>query len=413
MVLPELASHLGVQRSPSGSWMEDLSQKISEIENVELAVAAVSGDTFQDITIGNIRYFILPGSGKTMLFYSNKLVKYWKQIYENFKPDIVHLHGTEYSHGLSFLRTYPKVKAVVSIQGIISRIKDVALEGFSIFSLLRYRTFKEYFKLNGMVENTLLLRKNARYEQEILSRVRFVNVVNFWDMSTVKSINPKLRCFQIDYNLRDSFYSSPKWDIRNMERCTLFTNPGGVPIKGLHVLLKALQIVKRECPDVKLLVPGMVAGKDGQLAIVNGYAKYIKALIREMDLGKNVVFLGRLDGRQMVEHMLKSHVVVIPSAIEGTSLMLREAMFLGVPVIASFRGGMADFIHDKESGYLYDYPEYPYLTYRILELFSNDTLAVTFSENAIKQAEEAHNRHKNPGKYLDMYKEIFASGGIL
>lgn len=417
MVLPDLGIELGVQTSASGSWMEDLSQKVAESKDIQLAVAAIGGDTFQDITIGKIRYFLIPGNGKTMMFYNHGLVKYWQQIYENFPPDIVHLHGTEYSHGVSFLRTYPKVKSVVSIQGIISRIKDVDLEGFSIFALLCYRTFKENVKLNGMIENHFLNRYRIRFEHEILKRVQYANVVNFWDMSVVKSINPDLRCIQIDYNLRDCFYSSPKWDIGSMKRYTIFTNPGGVPIKGLHNLLKALQIVKSECPEVKLLVPGMVVNKEGRLVVVNGYAKYIKSLIRDLDLKDNIEFLGRLDAAQMVDQMLRAHVVVIPSAIEGTSLMLREAMFLGVPAIASFRGGMSDFVRDKESGYLYDYPEYPCLAYRILDVFNNDETAAKFSANAIKQAEEAHNRCINPQKYSIMYKMIcendMQSGEIL
>lgn len=406
MLFPDIANYLGMQNSPSGTWMEDLSKQITKSKNIELAVAAIGGDRFQDITIGKIRYFLIPGNGKTMLFYNKGLVKYWRQIYNIFRPDIVHLHGTEYSHGLSFLRTYPRVKAIVSIQGIISKIKNVALEGIPLFSLLRYRTFRENIKLNGMIESSVLCRINARYEREILKRTKYANVVNYWDKSFVEYINPELQCFQIDYNLRELFYSSPKWNIQKVERFTIFTNPGGTPVKGLHILLKALHIVKKSYPNVKLFVPGMAVTKDGQFMVVDGYAKYIRSLIRDLELNRNVVFLGRVECRQLIEAMLKSHVVVIPSAVEGTSLMLREAMFLGVPSIASFRGGMADFISDKKSGYLYDFPEFSYLAHRIIDLFKNDSIANGFSKEAIIQAERAHNRKKNPKKMIEMYRSI-------
>jgi glycosyltransferase involved in cell wall biosynthesis len=179
-----------------------------------------------------------------------------------------------------------------------------------------------------------------------------------------------------------------------------------VPLKGLHILLKALQIVKRIYPGVKLLVPGMAVSKDGKFLFVDGYAKYIKSLIRKLELDKNVIFLGRLECRQLIESMLKSHIAVIPSAIEGTSLILREAMFLGLPSIASFRGGMADFISDKKSGYLYDFPEFSYLANRILDLFKNDAIANGFSKEAIIQAKKAHNREENPRKLIEMYRSI-------
>ena len=101
MVLPELAEHLGVQTSPSGTWMIDLSNKIAEDENVELAVACVYGKTYRCIELNDKKYYLIPGGGKRMLLYSNDLAKYWEQVEKDFCPDIVHIHGTEYSHSIS------------------------------------------------------------------------------------------------------------------------------------------------------------------------------------------------------------------------------------------------------------------------------------------------------------------------
>lgn len=406
MVLPELAEHLGISTGSSGTWMIDIGKRLSEGENFELAVACVYGNKFQEIKINNTTYFILPGNGKNMLFYTKKYEQLWQKVYERFEPDIVHLHGTEYTHGLSFLRIYPNVKSIISTQGMLNRIKDVYTEGLTRFELFKYRTFKENIRLNGMLELSYVYKKNAKYEIEILNRVSYANCVNFWDQSLIKSINPKLNCFKIEYNLRDEFYSAPKWNIENIERHTIFTNPGGTPLKGLHMLLKSLAIVKKEYPKVRLQVPGFTC-KGGKLIINNGYSKYISELIRKLDLNDNIIFLGRQTGEQMMENMRKANLVVVPSAIEGTSLVLREAMFLGTPCIASFRGGMADFISDKVDGYLYDYQEYPYLAYRIIELFEDDNLCNQFSKNAIEKAEKAHDREKNPQDYLDMYKLIY------
>ena len=108
----------------------------------------------------------------------------------------------------------------------------------------------------------------------------------------------------------------------------------------------------------------------------------------------------------MCDNMLSANVTVIPSAIEGTSLILRESMFLGCPCIASFRGGMADYISDKQDGFLYDYQEYPYLAARLDELFSNDELAKSFSDRAIEKASNSHNREKNIKDYIEMYRFI-------
>jgi len=406
MVLPELAKHLGILTSPSGTWLEDLSYQLSQDKNIELYIAAISGNKYCDYQIRNIRYLLLPGTGKQMLFYTNSYRKYWRKINADISPDIVHLHGTEYSHGLSYLRELPETKAIVSIQGLLTRVKDVDLAGLSLMDILKYRTITEYLRFNGILEQHLLLKFNYRYEQEIIKRVKYANTVNFWDTSIVKSINPAIQCFTQQYNLREAFYRSPKWDIKTIDKNTLFTTPGETPLKGLHILLMAISIVRQYYPSVKVIVPGYAMEK-GKLIKKSGYSKYIAYLLNKYDLSENIEFVGRLSESQIVELMLKSHTVIVPSAIEGTSLILREAMFLGVPCIAAFRGGMADFIRDKESGFLYDFHEYEYLAYRIMQLFENDQLACKFSNNGIYAAETAHSRQANVSSYISMYKTIY------
>jgi glycosyltransferase involved in cell wall biosynthesis len=266
------------------------------------------------------------------------------------------------------------------------------------------RTLREWLHLNGALEMHLLHKKNAKHEREIARRVKYVNGVNTWDISMFKEMNPKLKTFRIEYNLREESYRSPKWNVENMERHTIFTNPGGTPLKGLHQLLKAVALLKDKYPDILVKVPGM--GKNGELIVRDAYSKYIKKQIKKLGLQGHVQFFGRQTGEEMCQKMLSANVVVVPSATESTSMIVREGMYLGCPCITSFRGGMADFIADKQDGFLYDYPEYAYLATRIDELFSSDTLCETFSKNAIEKATVAHDRQKNVQAYLDMYREI-------
>lgn len=406
MVLPDLAKELNINAGTSGTWMIDISRKLSKTEDVSLAVACVHGDKYRKEVVDGITYYMLPGTGKNMLFYTKKYEKIWQNIDKEFKPDIVHLHGTEYTHGLAFLRACPNVKAVVSIQGILNRIKDVDFGELPRKEFIKNKTLRQWLHFNSELELHAIHKKNAKSETEILQRVGYINGVNTWDIALCKSINPKLKAFKIEYNLREELYSSRKWDIDKINKYTIFTNPGGTPLKGLHQLLKAVALVKEKYPNVKVRVPGM--GKDGKLVITGAYSKIISKLIKKLNLTENVEFLGVQSGAQMCENILNANITVIPSAIEGTSLILREAMFLGCPVIASFRGGMADFISDKQDGFLYDYQEYPYLASRIEEVFSDDNLALNLSKNAIKKASIAHDRVKNVENYVKMYKEILS-----
>lgn len=405
MLLPDAAEHLGLSTGTSGTWMIDISRKLAETADIELAVACVRGKEFKKFKHNNITWYLLPGTGKNMLMYTKKYEDIWRQINVEFCPDIVHIHGTEYSHGLSFLRACPDVKSIISIQGILTRIKDVDFAGIRKTEFIFNRTMKQNLRMNGEIEVHFLNKINSKHEQEMLKRTKYINAVNTWDSALCKSINPKLEVFFLEYNLRDELYNSRKWDIEKINRHTIFTNPGGVPLKGLHQLLEAVALLKNKYPDILVKVPGM--GKDGKLIVTGAYSKYISKLIKKKGLENHVEFLGTQTGEQMRDNMLAANVTVIPSAIEGASLVLRESMFLGCPTIAAFRGGMADFISDKQDGFLYDFQEYPYLAERIERIFENDELALAFSAAAIAKAEKAHDRAKNTQDYLDMYYKVF------
>lgn len=402
-VLPELAEEYKLETSASGSWLVDWSQKLAETENINLAVACVYGSEFKKYKVNNITYYLLPGNGRNMLFYTKKYEAIWKNIAEDFKVDIVHLHGTEYSHGLSFLRSNPDIKSIVSVQGIITRIAENYFDGLPKHFSLKYFDLKKMLKMSTAWCKAKLYKYNSKYEQEIFKRVHYANVVNCWDGSLTKYFNPDIKTFCIQYNLRDAFYNAPKWNINEIKKFKIFTNPCGDPIKGIHILFKALGIVKKQYPDVLLCIPSsnFFNNPNGE------YEKYLSDLARKLDIVNNISFVGRLNEQEMMENMRSAHTVVVPSAIEGTSLVLHEAMYLGVPCIASFRGGMGDYVRDKETGLLYDFEEYTFLAQRISMLFGDDDFANRISEAAVKQSEETHNRNRNIRDLVEMYNEVY------
>ncbi len=405
-VMPKLAEKTGLPSSASGSWLEDISYNLSNRSDVTLAIACVGGREYRKVEIENITYYLLPGNGKNMLFYTKKYEKLWKLINDDFKPDIVHLYGTEYSHGLSFIRANPKVKSIVSIQGLISKIKDVMFDELPKCFDFKYATLKERIKCNGIFARSILYKMNSKYEREIIERADYISTVNSWDYSFVKEVKPNAKVFPLQYNLREGFYSANKWDVEKINRYQIFCAPGGDPIKGLHILLKAVALVKKNYPEIKVIVPGF-ATVNGEIVANSGYKKYIKKLVKKLGVKDNILFRDRLSEKEMIENMLNSHLLVVPSAIEGTSLVLREGMYLGIPSIASFRGGMADFIADKVDGYLYDYKEYAYLALRIEEIFANDEGAKEISLKAIAKASSAHDREKNVRENIETYFKIF------
>ena len=82
---------------------------------------------------------------------------------------------------------------------------------------------------------------------------------------------------------------------------------------------------------------------------------------------------------------------------------------VGTPSICAYRGGMTDLLTDKVNGFTYDFPEYPQLALRIMEIFENDDMAVDFSKKTIELANIRHNRERNPEDMVAVYKEVLAN----
>ena len=79
---------------------------------------------------------------------------------------------------------------------------------------------------------------------------------------------------------------------------------------------------------------------------------YLKKLTNRLHLSDNVHFLGF---RRDVSFVLQcSDLFVFPSLWEGLGLAGLEAMYSGLPIIASNRQGIKDYVIDEETGLLFE-----------------------------------------------------------
>lgn len=409
MVFPDAAQALGIGTSASGGWLLDLAASISDFDNIELATLTYyGGNEYKDITVNKIRHFIFPGGGRRLLFDNPRTVQDCRKVVDEYKPDLIHIHGTEYAHASAILEAAPNIPTLLTIQGILKRISEEYYGGLSVGDLLKTVRPQDILKMKTVFSYKLLYSRNSKREFQILKTVKYVTGRTDWDRATMLSINPQLIYFRCNYNLREAFYQSPKWDINKIKQHKIVTGAGGYSLKGLHVLLRAIRIVKQKYPDVKLHVPGGKA-KNGKLVVANGYTNYIKKLLIQLDIEDNVIFDGTLSAKEVAENLLSANVCVVPSAIEGASATVCEAMMIGTPAICSYRGGMTELITDGVNGFTYDFPEYPLLAYRIMQLFEDDKLALRFSAVSMERAQIRHNREKNPKDMVEVYKEILES----
>jgi glycosyltransferase involved in cell wall biosynthesis len=102
--------------------------------------------------------------------------------------------------------------------------------------------------------------------------------------------------------------------------------------KGLDVLLDAISMIRRDRPDVTLLL----AGRDGNRTAALRYQS------TRLGLDDNVRFLGKRD--DVPDLMVASDVFVLPSRWEGLPGAVIEAMALETPVVATDLPGVREVL---------------------------------------------------------------------
>ncbi len=324
--------------------------------------------------------------------------KPFKEIVERVKPQIIHIHGTENTPACSLIRACPDEKYVLSLQGIVSAIA----EHNHACLPYKYQFAKTPFELfagHSPLKFSAKYRKSGEYEREVIKKASIVLGRTDFDKAITTLLNPQASYFSIPRILRKEFLEK-EWNLDNCEKYTIF-HSGVTPLKGCHFILKAVSLIKEYYPNVKLNVVGNI--NKGLKS--KGYDLYIGSLIKKYHLEDNVVFLGGLNAIGMRDNMLKSHVFVMASCCDNSPNTLAEAMYLGVPCVASYVGGIPSMLNHKEEGFLYQHDAYYMLAYYIMEIFKDNNLALKFSQAGRLRGLE-RNSPQNSNSILDIYKEI-------
>lgn len=385
-IFPSLSLSLGLQPPMSGSWMYGLAEKISEQNDIKLTVVTVyNGKEILEKRIDGIDYILIPMKNKKM----------WGGIFDQVKPQLVHIHGSEFSYGLDLMEQRPEGKYVLSIQGLVSVCADYYLAGLSIKDVIKNITLRDLLKNDNLFQARNKFKKRGGTEKKYFSKVDAIIGRTDWDRAHTWAFNQNLPYYHCDEMLRKEFYTDEKWSYENCEKNSIFISAANYPLKGFHQVLKAANLVKKTCPDLRIYVAGHKVCGDGTLKSelkLSGYGLYIKKLIRKYKLEQNVVFLGVLTAEQMKERYLKSHIFICPSSIENSPNSVAEAQILGVPVLASHVGGISSLVKHQETGFLYEYGDYTILANYISQILLNKINIAILSECERNIAKERHNK---------------------
>ncbi len=367
IMMPPLAKAKALPVPAIGGWMYSSLKRLFTQNDIEMAVATVyNGKLYDTSSIDNIKYYLIPLDGKKAVEYNPGIEAYWHRIHDEFHPDVVHIHGSEYPHGLAYINACGPSGVVVSIQGLISVYTRYYASGIA-FSDTKKTTFRDKIRRDGILRGQKSFEKRGRFEIELLSHVNHIIGRTEWDKAHAWAINPKAQYHHCGETLRDSFYNH-RWVYEKCEPHSIFVSQASYPIKGVHMLFEALPLILHHYPDTKVYV----AGYDSTVAPwwrIGSYGKYLKKMIARLGISEHIEFTGMLDEKAMCDRYLKSNLFVCCSAIENSPNSLGEAQLLGMPYVASFVGGVPE-IAGMNADVLYRFEETEMLAKKICDIFA-------------------------------------------
>nr|WP_315143953.1 glycosyltransferase family 4 protein [uncultured Flavobacterium sp.] len=408
-----LCELIGESISSSGSWLNASFDALSMENEIELTIVTVSRiKELRKKKEGNHSFYILPGGHSNEYDYnlvSNK--KNWEQIKNECKPDLIHIWGTEYTHGYLALKVMEGIPAVIYMQGLMSQIANHYLSGMSDNDLYQSITLRDILKRDWIKRQQANFKRRAVFESKMLKLAGNVIVENEWCKSHCLAIAPNISVFKSKLNIKKEFYND-EWTLNKMQPLTIMSNASGYPIKGLHILLMALNIVVKKYPHTKLFIPGEKSPFEKSFidkCKITGYTKYIMNIVEKYNLKENIVFLDKLSATQMATQMANSNVFVMPSSIENHSSTLIEAMIVGVPCISSYVGGISEYMLHNENGLIYRFEEYEILAAHIERIFEDDLFAVKIATSAKNTMRNSRDSISLKGELLGIYNKILNS----
>lgn len=325
-------------------------------------------------------------------YYNFEAKKKVKQIINEFKPDLVHVHNIVTCFSPAVLECLKNIPTVMTVHdsGIVCPASTMMYKNKTMCNKLLCK--------NGNILNCLLNKcDSGKLEPSIRKTLRsyFINKnLIYVDKFVVPS--SALKDLLIVCGINSDKIEIINNFITNEELKTIpnFSNKGYFlylgslsPEKGVNYLIEAIKDLPR---NIELHIGG--AGRE---------ENKLKNLCKEYDL-QNVKFLGFLNREQVHNELQNCIATILPcNWFENFPTTTMESYINGKPVIASSIGGLVEQVKNNETGFLFEPTNVDLLKVCIMKYASNPQLAIIHGQNAYNIARTTY----HPDRY---YKELLA-----
>ncbi|NTU66899.1 MAG: glycosyltransferase family 4 protein [Candidatus Moranbacteria bacterium] len=172
------------------------------------------------------------------------------------------------------------------------------------------------------------------------------------------------------------------------------------PEKNVEFVFNSVFPVLKKNNRTRFLVAG-----DGYLA------DSLKDLCRKNGVEGRVIFAGLVGENDMKDYYAASDIFVYGSKSETQGMIITEAMYSGLPIVAVSATGVSSLVEDGANGFLVKENEEEF-SKAVLKLAEDDLLRQRFSDASARIAREEYTASVSTGKLLEMYEQAIKAHDI-
>jgi glycosyltransferase involved in cell wall biosynthesis len=392
-----------------GGWIQSLISILQGSKTIETAVVGLTQKESCTEKENNTTYYKIQKQN-----YSNPLeriyrrwrctiqdeatIKNYISAVRDFKPDIVHLFGTE-----SFIcNVIPAIeaKAVVHLQGLINPYLNAWFPPGISGNVLHFHSFNcsDFLKGSSLKQQYKTFQAMAKRELEYFRSIRFVMGRTHWDKAMATALAKEAAYFHLEESLRSDFYADLQWNLKKREEVRLISVLSPFIYKGFDVILKTAFLLKSRGICFQWLVCG--------ISETNCIIKTMEKIQKKKYKQNNVSFLGKQTAKELVSLMLDADIFIHPSYIENSPNSVCEAQMLGMPVVATYVGGISSLIENEKTGILFPANDPYFLSATIVSLSSDPQKMQSLGKNAREIARQRHDKDTILNNIENIYHKI-------
>ncbi|HEU4719050.1 MAG TPA: glycosyltransferase [Bacteroidia bacterium] len=312
---------------------------------------ALSDDTFHSNVWSKLAYFRMTPKVKNAI--------------AGFKPDVVHAHYAT-SYGLLGRKSgfHP---LVISAWG--SDVMDFPSKG---------RLMKNMLRKNFAAADALLATSPT--------------IVKYMNAITGKKII--ITPFGVDTSV---FRPLEKERKREDGKIVIGLVKSLEPVYNVSVVIDTFGALLRNNPGRKI---GLLIVGDGT------QRKMLEEKVREMHIGEQVTFAGKVDHREVPLWHNRIDIFVNISAYESFGVSVLEAMACEVPVIVSDTGGLSDIVDEGVQGFRVPVNDIAATTLAMEKLVTDADLRMRMGKAGRLKVSEKYEWENNVGEMIDVYNSL-------